>query len=240
MFPSASPNTKRNLKPTVQQSQQYTAGTSASPTQLTLPSNQPPGPYSTLGHPQDPFAAAAAYQSQAPQAAPGPLNPPPPPQQQQPNPRKRRADEPLQAQDVVAGSSAAPFGDNDPLGPPGADLVQPPSAPPPKKGRTNTPWTPAEEQRLKTMRDQGTSWSEIAKVFIHESWVLDSSAIITDLLSAFSLANGRQCQETLVQGELRIKSSPPALRFADFQCLRICIMPNLLKMRSVHSLVSTW
>ncbi|CAO1604742.1 hypothetical protein XANCAGTX0491_008283 [Xanthoria calcicola] len=38
-----------------------------------------------------------------------------------------------------------------------------PSAP--KKSRTNTPWTPAEEQRLKTMRDAGNSWSEIAKTF---------------------------------------------------------------------------
>ncbi|OQO14339.1 hypothetical protein B0A48_01215 [Cryoendolithus antarcticus] len=38
-----------------------------------------------------------------------------------------------------------------------------PSAP--KKGRTNTPWTPAEEQRLKALRDAGSSWSEIAKTF---------------------------------------------------------------------------
>jgi hypothetical protein len=38
------------------------------------------------------------------------------------------------------------------------------TAPPPKKGRTNTPWTPAEELRLKKMRDEGKSWSEIAKV----------------------------------------------------------------------------
>jgi hypothetical protein len=33
-----------------------------------------------------------------------------------------------------------------------------------KKSRTNTPWTPAEELRLKQMRDTGNSWSEIAKV----------------------------------------------------------------------------
>lgn len=33
-----------------------------------------------------------------------------------------------------------------------------------KRGRTNTPWTPQEEQRLKQMRDAGHSWSEIAKV----------------------------------------------------------------------------
>ena len=38
------------------------------------------------------------------------------------------------------------------------------SMPPPKKSRTNTPWTPAEEQRLKVMRDAGNSWGEIAKV----------------------------------------------------------------------------
>jgi hypothetical protein len=35
-----------------------------------------------------------------------------------------------------------------------------------KKSRTNTPWTPAEELRLKQMRDTGNSWSEIAKVGI--------------------------------------------------------------------------
>ncbi|KAJ5933941.1 hypothetical protein N7454_006270 [Penicillium verhagenii] len=42
----------------------------------------------------------------------------------------------------------------------------PPAEPAPKKkGRTNTPWTAEEEQRLKTMRDAGRSWSEIAKTF---------------------------------------------------------------------------
>lgn len=43
--------------------------------------------------------------------------------------------------------------------------MPPPVEPAPKKkGRTNTPWTAEEEQRLKTMRDAGRSWSEIAKV----------------------------------------------------------------------------
>ncbi|KAI2612030.1 uncharacterized protein GGS25DRAFT_473513 [Hypoxylon fragiforme] len=37
--------------------------------------------------------------------------------------------------------------------------------PPAKKSRTNTPWTPAEELRLKQMRDAGNSWAEIAKTF---------------------------------------------------------------------------
>lgn len=45
--------------------------------------------------------------------------------------------------------------------PPQPDAVQEPKA---KKSRTNTPWTPAEELRLKQMRDAGNSWSEIAKV----------------------------------------------------------------------------
>jgi len=34
-----------------------------------------------------------------------------------------------------------------------------------KRGRTNTPWSAQEEQRLKQMRDAGHSWSEIAKAF---------------------------------------------------------------------------
>jgi len=34
-----------------------------------------------------------------------------------------------------------------------------------KKSRTNTPWTPEEEQRVKKMKDGGNSWSEIAKTF---------------------------------------------------------------------------
>jgi cytoskeletal protein RodZ len=49
----------------------------------------------------------------------------------------------------------------------GDPSIMPPAveATPKKKGRTNTPWTAEEEQRLKTMRDAGRSWSEIAKTF---------------------------------------------------------------------------
>lgn len=47
----------------------------------------------------------------------------------------------------------------------GAVIESPVQEPRPKKSRTNTPWTPAEEQRLKQMRDLGNSWSEIAKTF---------------------------------------------------------------------------
>lgn len=38
-----------------------------------------------------------------------------------------------------------------------------------KKSRTNTPWTAAEEQKLKQMRDSNNTWSEIAKAFPHRT-----------------------------------------------------------------------
>jgi hypothetical protein len=95
-----------------------------------------------------------------------------------PNPRKRRASgQPLAPAQPMAQSSIAPaqlsapapqFGE---IAAPITDAAQPPvspdlpSGPPAKKGRTNTPWSPAEELRLKQMRDQGKSWSEIAKTF---------------------------------------------------------------------------
>jgi hypothetical protein len=44
------------------------------------------------------------------------------------------------------------------------DMQSASAQPPVKKSRTNTPWTAAEEQRLKTMREAGNSWADIAKV----------------------------------------------------------------------------
>jgi hypothetical protein len=82
----------------------------------------------------------------------------PPAQVAPQNSRKRRAS----PQSSAAATMAAPVTSAS------ADATQnPQSAPeaaPKKKGRTNTPWTAEEEQRLKTMRDAGRSWSEIAKV----------------------------------------------------------------------------
>jgi len=78
-----------------------------------------------------------------------------------PNPRKRRASHSPKLNTL----------------PPGATLPPQPMTPAvsipalltddsgKKRGRTNTPWTPQEEQRLKQMRDAGHSWSEIAKAF---------------------------------------------------------------------------
>jgi len=98
--------------------------------------------------------------------------PPPPPQHQQhhahpshgePLPqvmpvqttapsKKRKANKPpptMQGPDYSQGQPGMPGG----------------PSPTTKKSRTNTPWTPEEEQRLKMMRDAGASWSEIAKTF---------------------------------------------------------------------------
>ncbi|KAL2868029.1 SANT/Myb-like DNA-binding domain-containing protein [Aspergillus lucknowensis] len=78
------------------------------------------------------------------------------PQTQTPgsNPRKRRSS-PEQSSTAAMTTNA-----------PGDDPVPPaPDATPRKKGRTNTPWTAEEEQRLKAMRDAGRSWNEIAKTF---------------------------------------------------------------------------
>ncbi|KAF8851404.1 hypothetical protein BDZ45DRAFT_750678 [Acephala macrosclerotiorum] len=45
-----------------------------------------------------------------------------------------------------------------------SSVASPTPGPPAKKSRTNTPWTAAEETRLKTMKDAGNSWADIAKV----------------------------------------------------------------------------
>ncbi|KAL9006949.1 MAG: hypothetical protein Q9188_000325 [Gyalolechia gomerana] len=84
------------------------------------------------------------------------------------NPRKRKAPD---SSPMTAMQSAPVSG----YGPPAAYAAQsqqgeqpadiPTQGTAPKKSRTNTPWSPAEEQRLKTMRDAGNSWSEIAKTF---------------------------------------------------------------------------
>ena len=133
---------------------------------------------------QQQFAASQAL-------AMSPVMPPPPPEAHavQPNlptnPRKRRASgQPsalgptpalgqgpiMPAQLQVGAVPVPPFADLVPSHEgvqTAVGLEQPPATPQPpaKKGRTNIPWTPTEEQRLKQIRDQGKSWSEIAKTF---------------------------------------------------------------------------
>ncbi|KAF2662057.1 hypothetical protein K491DRAFT_339651 [Lophiostoma macrostomum CBS 122681] len=137
---SSSPAAKRNLKPSpIAAGPQQSAPFAAS---AELPSLQP--------------ASASAQASDSFAAFPQPPTPG--------NSKKRKSVS--LTQDQMA--SAAP-----PAGTPsggataaaGAEVDPPAQEPKAKKSRTNTPWTAAEEQRLKTMRDAGNSWSEIAKTF---------------------------------------------------------------------------
>ncbi|KAL8900777.1 MAG: hypothetical protein Q9192_000894 [Flavoplaca navasiana] len=100
------------------------------------------------------------------------LGSPTQPQQQQsspPNPRKRKAAEsaPMAGMPSILDPGYGPSSGYAAQAQQGEQEPEAPSipTPAPKKSRTNTPWTPAEEQRLKTMRDGGNSWSEIAKTF---------------------------------------------------------------------------
>ncbi|KAF2186482.1 hypothetical protein K469DRAFT_572104, partial [Zopfia rhizophila CBS 207.26] len=134
---SSSPAAKRNLKPSpIAAAQQSNTQFVAS---SELPALQPAG--TPAG--QDPFATF-------PQ--------PPTPG----NARKRKSITQEQMANTTTPAGASSSGGAVAQG---ADVEPPPQEPKVKKSRTNTPWTPAEEQRLKTMRDAGNSWSEIAKTF---------------------------------------------------------------------------
>jgi len=88
-----------------------------------------------------------------------------------PNPRKRRASQNLESD--LAGPPTRPSGPGEgssSAAPTAIPSTAGPAQPAPeegvkKKGRTNTPWTAAEEQLLKQMRDAGKSWGEIARAF---------------------------------------------------------------------------
>lgn len=91
----------------------------------------------------------------------------PPQQSTLTNPRKRKAPESMAMADLPSGliPGYAPASEYAAQGQRGEQQLElPTQGSAPKKSRTNTPWTPAEEQRLKTMRDAGNTWSEIAKV----------------------------------------------------------------------------
>lgn len=85
--------------------------------------------------------------------------------QQTPNPRKRRSSVQTPLSDMAG--PIIPGVDHDPTAAAAAAasaVTTPTHEPGKKKGRTNTPWTAEEEHRLKSMRDAGNTWSEIAKV----------------------------------------------------------------------------
>ncbi|KAL9055038.1 MAG: hypothetical protein Q9162_003803 [Coniocarpon cinnabarinum] len=164
------------------------------PTQLGMPGDpqaglrpmQPMPAYTPQRH--DPYAPFAPFHpTPQPQSQPlphqqGPAHhppapPPPPPHHHHPVPqpalqspgvsRKRRASETENITGLPQLSSppSAVFASESRYGVPTPGETESSSSAARKKSRTNTPWTPAEEQRLKTMRDAGQSWSEIAKTF---------------------------------------------------------------------------
>ncbi len=92
--------------------------------------------------------------------------------------------------------SATGLGDPSELGEPGDELGEESApAPAPKKSRTNTPWSAAEEQRLKVMREAGNTWGEIAKVrWSHYRQV----AAHADEWADIPKQNRRKCEKALV------------------------------------------
>ncbi|CAO2649841.1 Nn.00g011330.m01.CDS01 [Neocucurbitaria sp. VM-36] len=139
---SSSSSTKRNLKPSpIAASLQQNSHS----TTTELPSLQPAAPIATAG--QDSHAGA-------PQPLASPTN------------RKRKSVTLNHSQEQMASSAGgAETQASSATVPPAADADAGAQEPRAKKSRTNTPWTPAEELRLKQMRDVGNSWSEIAKTF---------------------------------------------------------------------------
>ncbi|GBF59588.1 hypothetical protein TMEN_821 [Trichophyton mentagrophytes] len=129
----------------------------------------PPNPFDNPMVPAPPVPTTAPAPShlqtthvQQQQQQPGQVHPPSSPA----NPRKRRAS--IQQPGSLSNMGPPMAGSNatDQDGTTTSTAPAPaPEAGVKKKGRTNTPWTAEEEQRLKTMRDAGNTWSEIAKTF---------------------------------------------------------------------------
>ncbi|KAF2439850.1 hypothetical protein P171DRAFT_113687 [Karstenula rhodostoma CBS 690.94] len=132
---STSPASKRSLKPSLVAASTQQNAQLASSTEL--PKIQP-----AITAPPASFVTAAQ---------------PPPPA----GARKRKPVGLKDSSDQMANASTTAGAADNGEPPPAADSEEPKT----KKSRTNTPWTPAEEQRLKQMRDAGHSWSEIAKTF---------------------------------------------------------------------------
>lgn len=77
------------------------------------------------------------------------------------NPRKRRASD--NASSPQRGPTSASLTNEASAASSSGPAITPETATK-KKGRTNTPWTPEEEQKLQQMRGENKGWSEIAKV----------------------------------------------------------------------------
>ncbi|KAH7406464.1 hypothetical protein DE146DRAFT_392119 [Phaeosphaeria sp. MPI-PUGE-AT-0046c] len=143
---SSSPSARRNLKPSP------VAAPPLSPKSHHLTTTEPP----SLQPAVSTTSATAAPESQA--SAQPPLSPN--------SNRKRKSVTLTHLPETMSSSTGVVDAKASSATPQvAADVDSPVQEPKLKKSRTNTPWTPAEELRLKQMRDAGNSWSEIAKTF---------------------------------------------------------------------------
>lgn len=102
-----------------------------------------------------------------------------------------------------------------------------------KKSRTNTPWTAAEEQRLRQMRDAGNSWADIAKVRgTSNFW---GWGIPSDRKRPFPA--GPKAVLKNIGTRYVFASSRGGATLFKLTCGRICIMQNSRKMRYLLSMV---
>lgn len=176
---------------------------------------------SHLPHLQETFTSLPPPPSHHASTTAGPLHPPPPPATASSAPTATTGAGRGKRKAAASSSGAAPPHSIDPslssaTAEPGRDQAGGTTASPRplKKSRTNTPWSPAEEQRLKAMRDAGSSWSDIAKVRPSSACRSDWSTMETADNWRFLLTSilvikpdlphpdRRKCQEALVQGML--------------------------------------
>ncbi len=146
------------------------------------PQQTPQSYYTQSPFDPQPQQLQPAYQQPQPQQQLLAPQPQPQPQSQASSPpstsRKRKAPGTAPVTGITAMSSTG-LGDPNATGQEGEEAAETsPQIQAPKKSRTNTPWTPIEEQRLKIMRDAGNSWGEIAKVgessCVPPEWVVDA------------------------------------------------------------------
>ncbi|KAI1477795.1 hypothetical protein F4774DRAFT_387703 [Daldinia eschscholtzii] len=154
------------------QTQQHHAATPVPAPMTNLPAVAPsqqttPTPASAPA-PRGRKRAAPGHQQQAHQPHAPTVNPATPAPTATTGPAASSTPAPAPAPTPVSAAPAPPMQVTPVVPPavPAKEEATTPAVPPPaKKSRTNTPWTPAEELRLKQMRDAGNSWAEIAKTF---------------------------------------------------------------------------
>lgn len=191
-----------------QQQQQHHVTPSQTPMSISQASNVP-GPQ-PQAQPPTPVQSGRQRKRPAPATAPSPATA----QSGTPAGAASQAHQPgqnISAPQAAAAAATAASGGSGIAPPPPTAQSQAPAQdanaaggqpPPAKKSRTNTPWTPQEELRLKQMRDAGNSWAEIAKVCSFPVGM--NAAVRSNTIIDVPHQNGRFGKETLVQGNFLI------------------------------------